>query len=161
MAAIKVSDMNLERNEIKIQISNNKVKSSRFKSTHILKPNSIIFPKRGAAITTNKKRITTIPCVIDNNCMGITVKDENVLIPNYLFYFLIGFDLSSISKSAGIALINNPDISSVKIPIPDISTQNKIVKKIQDELKIIDSNNLLRKNFIQKINQTIKKIWSS
>ena len=71
------------------------------------------------------------------------------------------FDLSSISKSAGIALINNPDISSVKIPIPDISTQNKIVKKIQDELKIIDSNNLLRKNFIQKTNQTIEKIWSS
>lgn len=161
LAAIKVSDMNLERNEIKIQISNNKVKSSRFKSTHILKPNSIIFPKRGAAIATNKKRITTIPCVIDNNCMGITVKDENVLIPNYLFYFLIGFDLSSISNSAGIALINNPDISSVKIPIPDISTQNKIVKKIQDELKIIDSNNLLRKNFIQKTNQTIEKIWSS
>ncbi len=161
LAAIKVSDMNLERNEIKIQISNNKVKSSRFKSTHILKPNSIIFPKRGAAIATNKKRITTIPCIIDNNCMGITVKDENVLIPNYLFYFLIGFDLSSISKSAGIALINNPDISSVKIPIPDIPTQNKIVKKIQDELKIIDSNNLLRKNFIQKINQTIEKIWSS
>lgn len=161
LAAIKVSDMNLERNEIKIKISNNKVKSSRFKSTHILKPNSIIFPKRGAAIATNKKRITTIPCVIDNNCMGITVKDENVLIPNYLFYFLIGFDLSSISKSAGIALINNPDISSVKIPIPDISTQNKIVKKIQDELKIIDSNNLLLKNFIQKINQTIEKIWSS
>ena len=93
--------------------------------------------------------------------MGITVKDENVLIPNYLFYFLIGFDLSSISKSAGIALINNPDISSVKIPIPDIPTQNKIVKKIQDELKIIDSNNSLHKNFTQKIKQTIEKIWSS
>ena len=160
LASIKVSDMNLERNEIKIQVSNNKVKSSRFKLTHILKPNSIIFPKRGAAIATNKKRITTIPCVIDNNCMGITVKDENILSPYYLFYFLIGFDLSSISKSAGIALINNPDISSIKIPIPDISTQNKIVEKIQDEITIIDNNNLLCKNFTQKINQRIKKIWS-
>ena len=93
--------------------------------------------------------------------MGITVKDEGVLLPHYLFYFLIGFDLSSISKSAGIALINNPDILSVKIPIPDILTQNKIVAKIKDELKIVDSNNLLFENFNQKINQTIKKIWSS
>ena len=160
LAAIKVSDMNLEKNEIKIQVSNNKVQSSRFKPTHILKPNSIIFPKRGAAIATNKKRITTIPCVIDNNCMGITVKNENILVPHYLFYFLIGFDLTSISKSAGIALINNPDISSVKIPIPDISIQNRIVEKIKDEFKIIESNKLLFKNFNEKINQTINKIWS-
>ena len=161
IAAIKVSDMNLDKNKISIQISNKKVKSSKFKSSNILKLNSIIFPKRGAAIATNKKRITSIPCIIDNNCMGITVKDEGVLLPHYLFYFLIGFDLSSISKSAGIALINNPDILSVKIPIPDILTQNKIVAKIKDELKIVDSNNLLFENFNQKINQTIKKIWSS
>ena len=159
IAAIKVSDMNLINNEIEIQISNNKVKSSKFKPTHILKPNSIIFPKRGAAIATNKKRITKIPCVIDNNCMGITVIDEKLLIPEYLFYFLIGFDLSSISKSAGIPLINNPDISSVKIPIPEILTQKKIVEKIKDELKIIDNNILLSKKFEKKINQIIEKIW--
>jgi len=146
-------------NKLEIQISNNKIKSSKFKLKSVLRPNSIIFPKRGAAIATNKKRLTTIPCIIDNNCMGITVKDENVLLPYYLFYFLIGFDLSSISKSAAIPLINNPDISSVKIPIPNISTQNKIVQKIQDELKIIQNNNLLLKNFSQKIFEKTKKIW--
>jgi hypothetical protein len=54
-------------------------------TTYELLPiNSIVFPKRGAAIATNKKRITRIPCLIDNNCMGITVIDESKLNPNYL-----------------------------------------------------------------------------
>ena len=161
IAAIKVSDMNLDKNKTSIQISNNKVKSSKFKPHHILKPNSIIFPKRGAAIATNKKRITRISCIIDNNCMGITVKNEKVLLPDYLFYFLIGFNLSSISKSAGIALINNPDISSVKIPVPNISKQNEIIQTIKQELKIVDDNYFLIETFNQKIDNTIKKIWNN
>jgi type I restriction enzyme M protein len=161
IAAIKVSDMNLDKNKTSIQISNNKVKSSKFKPHHILKPNSIIFPKRGAAIATNKKRITKISCIIDNNCMGITVKNEKILLPDYLFYFLIGFNLSSISKSAGIALINNPDISSVKIPMPNISKQNEIIQTIKQELKIVDDNYFLIETFNQKIDNTIKKIWNN
>ena len=37
---------------------------------------SVIFPKRGAAIMTNKVRITTEDCHVDTNTMALLVEDE-------------------------------------------------------------------------------------
>lgn len=158
LAGIKVSDMNLGDNQVEIVTSNNRVNSSRFNEKHILQIGSVIFPKRGAAIATNKKRITKIPCVIDNNCMALTVTD-NRLLPEYLFNFLCGFDLTTISKSAGVALINNPDIKGVKIPLPSIDVQKSIIDEIDSERDAIDSNKELSKKFLQKIQDRISKVW--
>ena len=158
LAGIKVSDMNLEDNQVEIVTSNNRVVTSRFKEKHILPIGSVIFPKRGAAIATNKKRITKIPCVIDNNCMALTVTDDRLL-SEYLFNFLCGFDLTTISKSAGVALINNPDIKGVKIPLPSIDVQKSIIAEIESVRNVIDSNKQLSKKFLQKIQNRISKVW--
>jgi len=158
-AAIKVSDMNLDKNKTYITTSNNKVLSSRFKAQHIVTVDSILFPKRGAAIGTNKKRFTKIPCIIDNNCMGITVTNNQRLLSEYLFNFMLGFDLNTISKSAGIALINNPDIQSVIIPLPPIDTQKEIVLKIEEERTVIEGNKKLIEIYTQKIQNRINKVW--
>ena len=148
VACIKVSDMNLPQNSNEIITSSHWLQSTSYE---LLPLNSIIFPKRGAAIATNKKRITRIPCLIDNNCMGITVLDENVLNPNYLFEFMRQFDLTTISNSAGIALINNPDIKGVKIPLPPISIQEEIVAEIEGYQKIIDGAKMVVENYKPKI----------
>lgn len=148
VACIKVSDMNLPQNSNEIITSSHWIKSTTFE---LLPVNSIVFPKRGAAIATNKKRITRIPCLIDNNCMGITVLDVNVLNPDYLFEFMRQFDLTTISNSAGIALINNPDIKGVKIPLPPLSVQQEIVNEIEGYQKIIDGAKMVVENYKPKI----------
>ncbi|MDP3443202.1 MAG: N-6 DNA methylase, partial [Ignavibacteria bacterium] len=135
VACIKVGDMNSPENANEIVTSSHWIKETSYS---LLPVNSVVFPKRGAAIATNKKRITKIPCLIDNNCMGITVIDESKLNPQYLFAFMKQFDLTSISNSAGIALINNPDIRGVKIPLPPLSIQEEIVAEIEGYQKIID-----------------------
>ena len=159
LAGIKVSDMNLYENQVNIVTSNKKVNQKRFNQKNILPVGSIIFPKRGAAIATNKKRITKIPCVIDNNCMGLTVKSKDLL-PEYLFNFLCGFDLTTISKSAGIPLINNPDILSVKIPLPSIEIQSLISANIQKERELIEGSKKLSKIYTDKIQNKINQAWN-
>lgn len=148
IACVKVSDMNLPQNTTEITTSSHWIKVSSFT---LLPVNSIIFPKRGAAIATNKKRITRIPCLIDNNCMGITVKDKNILNPKYLFEFMRQFDLTSISNSAGIALINNPDVKGVQIPLPPLSIQEDIVSEIESYQKIIDGARQVVENYKPRI----------
>jgi len=145
---IKVSDMNLTENSREIITSTHWLKETTYP---LLPVNSIVFPKRGAAIATNKKRFTKIPCLIDNNCMGITVTAEEKLNPKYLFAFLNQFDLTSISNSAGIALINNPDIKGVKIPLPPLSIQEEIVAEIDGYQKIIDGAKTVVANYKPKI----------
>jgi len=70
---LKVSDMNIEGNEMFFNTSNNTFFSNDEKDfrTGFIKPYSLIFPKRGAAIATNKKRITTTFSVLDPNLIGI------------------------------------------------------------------------------------------
>jgi type I restriction enzyme M protein len=144
IACIKVSDMNLPENSTEIVTSSHWIKETKY---DLLPVHSVIFPKRGAAISTNKKRLTKIPCLIDNNCMGITVKDKKKMVPQYLFAFMNQFDLSSISNSAGIALINNPDIKGVKIPLPPLSVQEEIVAEIEGYQKIVDGAKAVVENY--------------
>lgn len=148
IACIKVSDMNLPENSLEIITTSHWIKETPYP---LLPVNSIVFPKRGAAIATNKKRFTKIPCLIDNNCMGISVLDEEKLNPKYLFAFMSEFDLRSISKSAGIALINNPDIKGVQIPLPPLSVQEEIVAEIEGYQKIIDGAKAVAANYKPKI----------
>lgn len=156
LACIKVSDMNLPENQISITTSSHWTNISMKK---LLPIDSIIFPKRGAAIATNKKRITKIPCVIDNNCMGLTIIDKEKLLPEFLFYFFLNFDLASISNSAGIALINNPDIRGIDISLPSISIQQEIVNRIEQEQQLVNANKELIKIYEQKIKDEINKLW--
>ena len=112
---------------------------------------------RGAAIATNKKRITKIPCVIDNNCIGLTVKSKKLL-AEYLFNFLCGFDLTTISKSAGIPIINTPDILGIKFPLPSIEIQSLITVNIQKERELIEGNKKLLKIYTEKMQNIINQV---
>lgn len=153
---VKVSDMNIPDNNFMITTSNNKVK---YEKSNFVQELSVIFPKRGAAIATNKKRITKVPCIIDSNCMAITSSNHNLLNPYYLYYFFMGFDLSKISNNTTIPLINNPNIQKIKIPIPDNKTQISIIKKFESERQIIEGNKKLIEIYTQKIQDRINKIW--
>jgi type I restriction enzyme M protein len=156
LACIKVSDMNLLENLQEIVTSSHWIKKNDKKYLPI---DSIIFPKRGAAIATNKKRITKVPCIIDNNCMGITITNKDLLLPKFLLIFLWNFDLSSISNSAGIPLINNGDITGVKVPLPDVTTQELIIEMIETEIDIINASKRLIAIFEQKIKDRIARVW--
>ena len=157
IACIKVGDMNLPDNQTYITTSSHWTNID--KPNRIVKTNSVIFPKRGAAIATNKKRLNLIPCYIDNNCMAITLKNENYILPAFLFRFMQNFDLTTISNSAGIALINNNDINGVDIFIPSLEEQNQIVAEIEKEEQMVNSCKQLIELYKQKIDNKIKSIW--
>ncbi len=153
---IKVSDMNIPENHFEIVKSNNKIK---YNKDNYIRELSVLFPKRGAAIATNKKRITKVPCVIDSNCMSITSKDFNVLNPYFLYFFFLGFDIAKISNHTTIPLINNPNVQEIILPIPPIEIQKSIVDQIEKEREIIEGNKKLIEIYTQKIQDRINKVW--
>jgi type I restriction-modification system DNA methylase subunit/restriction endonuclease S subunit len=154
-ACVKVSDMNLPENEWAIVTSSHWTDDPPHE---VVPTDSIVFPKRGAAIATNKKRITRIPCAIDNNCMALIVTDKRVL-PDFLYAFLLSFDLTSISKSAGIPLINNGDISQVGFPMPPQDIQEQVVRRLQAKLKLRDELRGLRQEAEDSIKVMLNSIW--
>jgi restriction endonuclease S subunit len=107
----------------------------------IIPKNSIIFPKRGAAIMTNKVRITNEKCHIDTNTMALIVTDESILSNEFLFYFLYYKKLFKIADTSQIPQINNVHINPYPIHLPPISDQKNLIKKLNEVLLLKDRNN--------------------
>lgn len=134
---VRVGDMNLSQNSSEIVISSSSFKSKDIKKTDLIPTNSIIFPKRGGAIATNKKRkVLKEPILIDSNTMAILVPEE--LSVEFVFQWFQTVDISKFGNSSVIPQVNNKDINPIKIPLPPIAEQLAIVSKLQTLMQKID-----------------------
>ncbi len=135
----KVSDMNSIGNGKYMSISSNYVNEDILKEkimAYIFPKDTIIFPKVGRAIDTNKKRLLSERASIDNNVMGVMICDDNVL-PRYVFeYFSQNIELIDLSSTANPPSINASTVSEIKIPLPPKDIQENIVKEIEEVEKI-------------------------
>ncbi len=134
----KVGDMNLPGNEREMCVASNTVSDAVVKElkAKVFPAGTIIFPKIGAAIATNKKRILRAPAVVDNNVMGLIPKGN--INPWYLYYWMQQFDLRSVSNIGPVPSMRKSEVEQVRIPYPPPSEQRRIVE-------ILDQADALRK----------------
>src|SRR5262245_57641708 len=134
---VKVSDMNRAGNEVYLRKAGNalQVNSSLLKGFRVVPPNSIVFPKRGGAIATNKKRMLVRPAILDPNLMGVFVKDELQVSPHFLFKWFSQLDLASMQDGTSVPQINRIDLVPLCIPVPPIPEQRRIVAEL-DALQV-------------------------
>ena len=102
--------MNLPENLIEITTSSRFVNSDEIKPKQIIPEGAIIFPKRGGAIATNKKRKIIKPTIVDLNTMAIIPSKK--INKDYLFYWFQLFDLNDISNGANVPQINHYSFES-------------------------------------------------
>jgi len=128
----KVSDMNLPGNELRMSKSNNYINGSTLKELKA-KPfptATIIFPKIGAAIHTNKKRILTRPSLVDNNVMGVTITQNDLCDGMFLLYYFHTINLTEICNNGPLPSINGRTIKELRIPLPPLPEQKKIANML-------------------------------
>ena len=121
---IKVGDMNLPGNEVDINIA--REWSSRGIASIIAPAGSILIPKRGGAIATNKKRVLSRPCALDPNLMAIEPGEK--LRQEVLLEWFKQFDLSSIASGSAVPQLNKGDLAPLNITVPPLELQDKFVK---------------------------------
>ena len=133
----KVSDMNTFGNEIYMNNSNNYVSQETVdaKRWNVVAQNTVIFPKIGAAIATNKKRILSVPSLFDNNVMGLVCNEQ--ISKSYLYYLLQTIDLSTWASDSNPPSIRKTVVEEFEIPLPPLHIQEEIVKEIEVYQKII------------------------
>ena len=116
---IKVDDLNYstrvqEESQVKVNIL------SKYKK---MKKSSTIFPKRGAAIMTNKVRMLGEDSYMDTNMMALEPKGID---PEYLYTFINKTRLYKIADTSTIPQINNKHIEPYLLLIPSLEEQHKI-----------------------------------
>jgi len=85
---------------------------------------SLIFPKRGAAIELNKVRLSARELLMDTNMMALTPSGECRV--EFLFYYISHIGLSGIADSSTIPQINNKHIIPFKVVVPLPAEQERM-----------------------------------
>jgi len=144
---LKVSDMNLPRNQRQILEWNNTVSREVLQrlSARACPAGTVIFPKIGAAIATNKKRILTCEATFDNNVMGIV--PSNRLLPDYLFAVLQTIDLSIWASESQPPSMRKTVVEAHEIPLPPLEVQKEIAAEIEGYQKVIDGARAVLDNY--------------
>ena len=125
----KVSDMNIAGNEREMVFENNSIteEARRELGAFLFPQGSTIFPKIGGAIATNKKRLTTRDCCVDNNVMGVIPKLGKIN-SELLFYFFLAHDLSEFANEAHLPSIRKTVVEDWPIILPvSLAEQQRIV----------------------------------
>tara|TARA_Y100000815_G_scaffold275071_1_gene311411 strand:- start:2303 stop:3523 length:1221 start_codon:yes stop_codon:yes gene_type:complete len=155
---VKVSDMNLPGNELAFNRANleRKMPPSILRK-RLIAAGTIVFPKRGAAIATNKKRIATGWTVLDPNLIGVVAGER--LNPDFLFHQFQRVDLRKITDPGPTPQLNKKDLLPLWLPVPqtldeqmEIATSiGAIQNKIDDECTKLSLLNDLFKTLLHQL----------
>ena len=129
----KVAEMNIAGNELFMRNTSLFVNSPK----RIYPKGSIIFPKNGGAIYTEKKRILEVDSVIDLNTEAIFPTAQVELM--YLFFLLTFTKISSFDKGGGLPSLDIKKMSESIIPVPPLSEQQSIVDYLDSAFAKIDA----------------------
>ena len=134
----KVGDMNLPGNETEMQVRANTVSRETLKSLggRAFPAGTTIFPKIGAAIATEKKRILVEEATYDNNVMGLIPRAG--VEGRFLFYWSRSFRLMSVANIGPVPSIRKSEMERVDVPYFPHSEQRRIVE-------LLDQADALRK----------------
>ena len=127
-AFYKVADMN--KVNVFMDKSDNYIDEDdrEYLKAKLITKNAVIFPKVGATLLTNKKRILKEDAFIDNNIYALVAKGVNY---KYLYYVFSNEELMSFANGYGaVPSIDVDRLKKYEIPIPSIKTQEKIVKTL-------------------------------
>ncbi|MDM8215474.1 restriction endonuclease subunit S [Desulfovibrio piger] len=125
----KVSDMNSIDNNTIMTVSNNYISYSTAKKLKCspVPANTIIFPKIGAAIGTNKKRILSVQSCYDNNIVGLI--PNNLILSKFLYYIIEKTNIIQFADYSGaMPSIKKSTLEKYKIPVPPLPVQEEIVR---------------------------------
>lgn len=130
---LKVADMTHDGNEDQITTSSRFLAAMDLKESLIIPRGATIFPKRGGAILTNKKRITSMPICADLNIMAVIPSSQ--IEARLLYFYFLNIDMKKLGTGSSIPQINNYDIAPLSISYPKASSEQRFITAHLETLK--------------------------
>ena len=124
----------------------------------MISKDSVIFPKRGAAILNNKVRILKVPALLDSNLMALIFNPKQN--PEFYYYLINKIELFKIADTSTIPQINNKHIEPYEV----FTTTNEEQTKIAEFLSAVDDKISQLSRQLELLNQykkgVMQKIFS-
>ena len=138
----RIADMNVEGNETELSHAslNLSIEEVRALGLTVFPAGTTVFPKRGGAILTNKKRQLHQPSCFDLNTMGL-VNQTSTISQNFIWFWMLGVDLSTIYDGSNVPQINNKNVEPLSFPVCSPAEQTEIVRILDSNLQAAEMLN--------------------
>lgn len=96
-----------------------------------------------------------------SDCNVLYSNDETIVLTKYLYYALHAQqqEIYKLQHGAGQPHIYGNDLKNIKIPLPPLSEQQKIVEQVDNEHKMIESQKEIISYFEAKVHDKLNSIW--
>ncbi len=134
----KVNDMNRPGNEVVMHEADNYVDAdvARGECATLFPEGTVVFPRVGAALLTNKRRMLSCPAIVDDNVYGFI---PSAISSRFAYYVLTLIDLSSLCSPGLVPTVTIPAVKDIEIPFPPTDEQGTITNYLDGELSRIDA----------------------
>lgn len=96
---------------------------------HAAPAGTILMPKVGAALLTNRRAILARTGVFDNNIMGIAPRGGN---PRFWYYVMRTVDLGVLSNPGPVPSVNRASVAEIRVPCPSVAEQDHIAARADE-----------------------------
>ena len=138
--------------------SNDKLNEKGIKGLKEYPKNTILFPKSGASTFLNHRALLGVKGCVSSHLATIESHEDKIL-PKYLFYLLCGIDAKDLTIDQNYPSLKLSKLRNLKIPLPPIEKQQKIVDELESYQKIIDGRKKAISIFENKIEEKLNFIW--
>lgn len=134
---VRVADMG--RNQGKKYISRTKdlLNNKGTERLRLFPAGTVLFTKSGASLLLNQRAILKEPMYVVSH-IGCMIPGERV-IPEWLYYWMNTVDFNQYAHATTLPSIKLTTIKNLKIPIPSIEEQNRIVSRIEEMFSQLDA----------------------
>ena len=131
----KVADMNTLGNEVYLHKTDSYLNNST--SIKLFQKDSVVFPKNGGAVFTNKKRILLQDSLVDLNTGCFTS-----LFPidvKFLYYLFSTIDFKKHYKGTALPTVDLDSVKCLIWGLPPLAEQRRIVDRIESLLPLVEA----------------------
>lgn len=130
---VKVSDMNAPGAEETIDSAANTVDDELLRTLggRLCPTGTVVLPKVGGALMTNKKRMLGRAAAFDNNVLGVVPNDVE---SEWLYHWLLTVDLRTMANTQALPSIRKSEIEDLRIPMPPAVEREAIIRRLRQQL---------------------------
>lgn len=131
-------------------------------SAKIIQKESVVMAMYGQGVTRGRVAILGIDATLNQACVAMTIRDNDEILPKYLFYYLTSkYEfLRTLSGGTNQENLNQKIVESLDIYFPDIKSQQNIVDQLDKELHSINYLGHLKSKSLMKTEAILKEIWA-
>ncbi|MET7436240.1 hypothetical protein ACFYQQ_22430 [Streptomyces sp. NPDC005496] len=135
---LKVSDLATQRSGYSVIGAQNWVSRGDLSTlgARLAPTDSVVFPKVGAALLKNPRRLLRQPSAMDNNLMAVVPQVGD---PRFWVYALSIIDLGELAGSGPLPFVNETQIRDLRVSFPNELEQRRIADFLDAETARIDS----------------------